>query len=125
MRQQVQISLKDIHNVNEALLVLKHFIDLSSRLLPFLDELQRVERPSEKDIRDKQKIITVYQSYQIDPQTSEILIGSNILQLIKESFHSIANSTGEQNYRKAQKKLTCFILEHKRLLDKWETIRAN
>lgn len=125
MRQSVHISLKEIHNVNEALLVLKHFIDLSSRLLPFLDELQRIETPTNKDILDKQKIISVYQSYHIDPQTSEILIGSNILQLIKDSFHTIANSTSERQYKKAQKKLVSFILEHKRLRDKWNNINAN
>lgn len=104
---------------------MKHFIDLSSRLLPFLDELQRIEQPTRKDIRNKQKIIAVYQSYHIDPQTSEILIGSNILQLIKDSFHTIANSTGERHHKAAQKKLVRFILEHKRLRDKWKYISAN
>lgn len=125
MRQSVHISLRDIHNVNEALLVLKHFIDLSSRLLPILDELQRIEDPTSKDIQNKQKIITVYQSYHIDPQTSEILIGSNILQLIKESFHTIANSTSERHLRKAQKKLSNFIVEHRRLKNKWNHVSAN
>ena len=125
MQQSVHISLKDIHNVNEALLVLKHFIDLSSRLLPFLDELQRIKEPTLKEVRDKQKIIAVYQSYHIDPQTSEILIGSNILELIKDSFHSIANGNCDRHYRRAQKKLVRFILEHKRLSDKWNFVNAN
>ncbi|MDG1331941.1 MAG: hypothetical protein P8P74_06405 [Crocinitomicaceae bacterium] len=125
MRQSVQISVTEINNVNEALLILKHFIDLSSRLLPFLDELQRIEDPTIKEIQDKQKIIAVYQSYHIAPETSEILIGSNILQLIKDSFHSIANSTSERNYKKAQKKLVRFILEHRRLNDKWNFVSAN
>jgi hypothetical protein len=111
--------------VNEALLVLKHFIDLSSRLLPILDELQRIKEPTPKDIQNKQKIITVYQSYHIDPQTSEILIGSNILQLIKDSFHTIANSTNERHLEKARQKLSSFILEHKRLKNKWKYISAN
>ncbi|MFK7784413.1 MAG: hypothetical protein AB8B56_04805 [Crocinitomicaceae bacterium] len=111
--------------MNEALLVLKHFIDLSSRLLPILDELQRIDTPTPKDIQNKQKIITVYQSYHIDPQTSEILIGSNILQLIKESFHTIANSSSERHLKKAHKKLSSFTLEHRRLKNKWNSISAN
>ena len=125
MQQSVNISLKDIHNVNEALLVLRHFIDLSSRLLPFLDELQTITEPTEKEEYDKQRIIEVYESYQFDTETSEILIGSNILELIKESFHTLANSKCEKHYQLAQKKLVSFILEHKRLSDKWKFVGAN
>lgn len=125
MQQSVHISLRDITNVNEALLVLKHFIDLSSRLLPFLDELQRIEKPTDKENCDKQRIISVYNSYHIDAETSEILIGSNILELIKDSFNSIANFKAGKSDKKAQKKLVSFILEHKRLRDKWSFIGAN
>lgn len=125
MQQSVNISLRDINNVNEALLVLRHFIDLSSRLLPFLDELQRIDEPTEKEIYDKQRIIEVYESYHFDTKTSEILIGSNILELIKESFHTLANHRTENNCKSTQKKLVRFILEHKRLSDKWKFIRSN
>ena len=125
MRHSVHISVREIHNVNEALLVLKHFIDLSSRLLPFLSELQNIERPTHKELYDKQRIIDVYESYQFDTETSEILIGSNVLQLIRESFESLTNSSSIRNRRKAQKKLSQFILEHKRLNDKWNFVGAN
>ena len=125
MQQSVNISLKDIHNVNEALLVLRHFIDLSSRLLPFLDELQRIDDPSDKESYDKRRIIEVYESYHFDTKTSEVLIGSNILELIKESFHTLANCSSDQHYKTAQKKLVRFILEHKRLDNKWKFIGSN
>lgn len=125
MQQSVNISVKDIHNVNEALLVLRHFIDLSSRLLPFLDELQRKNEPTNQDEFDKQRIIDVYQNYQFDTKTSEILIGSNILELINDSFQTLAECKSESAYAIAQKKLVRFILEHKRLTDKWNFVGAN
>ncbi len=125
MEQSVNISVRDINNVNEALLVLRHFIDLSSRLLPFLDELQRKSDPTDQERLDKRKIISVYESYHFDTKTSEILIGSNILELIKESFHTLSKPTSENTSKTTQKKLVRFILEHKRLSDKWKFIRAN
>lgn len=125
MQQSVNISLRDIHNVNEALLVLKHFIDLSSRLLPLLDDLQRIEHPTEKEKHDKQRIISVYNNYHFDTKTSEILIGSNILELIKEAFHTLAGNVPAENPKASQKKLVRFILEHKRLNDKWKYVGAN
>lgn len=125
MQQSVNISLRDINNVNEALLVLRHFIDLSSRLLPFLDELQRINDPTDKENYDKQRIISVYDSYHFDTKTSEILIGSNILELIKDSFHALAHCSPEKNQKATQKNLVRFILEHKRLSDKWKFIGSN
>ncbi len=125
MQESVNISLQDINNVNEALLILKHFINLSSRLLPFLDELQRIDQPTDKEEYDKQRIIQVYESYHFDTQTSEILIGSNILELIRKSFCTISNSKSGSSDKKAQINLTSFILEHKRLSDKWKSIKAN
>jgi hypothetical protein len=125
MQQSVNISVRDISNVNEALLVLRHFIDLSSRLLPFLDELQRKDQPTQKEVYDKERIIEVYQNYHFDTKTSEILIGSNILELINEAFQTLANCSDKKQYENAQKKLVRFILEHKRLNDKWKFVGAN
>jgi len=125
MQPSVNISLRDIHNVNEALLVLRHFIDLSARLLPFLDELQRKKDPTDQEKLDKRKIIAVYESYHFDTKTSEILIGSNILELIRDSFHTLAKPSSQTADETTQKKLVKFILEHKRLSDKWKFIGAN
>ena len=125
MRQSVKISLKEIHHVNEALLVLRHFIDLSSRLLPLLDDLQRIDNPTEKEKFDKQRIISVYNNYHFDTKTSEILIGSNILELIKDAFHALSGNSTAEHPKVSQKKLVRFILEHKRLTDKWKYVGAN
>ncbi len=111
--------------MNEALLVLKHFIDLSARLLPFLDELQRKDTPTEQEQHDKQRIIAVYNNYHFDTKTSEILINSNILELINESFQTLSECQTPEQYQVAQRKLVTFILEHKRLTDKWSFVNAN
>lgn len=125
MQQSINITLKDIHSVNEALLVLRHFIDLSARLLPFLDELQRKDAPTEQEQYDKQRIISVYENYHFDTKTSEVLINSNILELINESFQTLAVCKTKEQYDLAQRKLVAFILEHKRLTDKWSFVNAN
>jgi len=125
MRQTVHISVNDIQNVNQALLVLKHFINLSSRLLPFLAELQQIEHPTQKEEFDKQRIIDVYKSYRFSTETSEILIGSNILQLIKESFQSLSETQTGSNDESAEKALKRFIAEQKRLRNKWKATLAN
>lgn len=125
MQQSINITLKDIHSVNEALLVLRHFIDLSARLLPFLDELQRKDAPSEQEQYDKQRIISVYNNYHFDTKTSEVLIDSNILELINESFQTLSECQTNEQYQVAQRKLVAFILEHKRLSDKWSFVRSN
>ena len=125
MQQSINITLKDIHSVNEALLVLRHFIDLSARLLPFLDELQRKDAPTEQEQYDKQRIISVYENYHFDTKTSEVLINSNILELINDSFQTLASCRTCDEYDTAQRKLVAFILEHKRLKDKWSFVNAN
>ncbi|NVK64289.1 MAG: hypothetical protein HWE22_06860 [Flavobacteriales bacterium] len=125
MRQTVNISVNDIQNVNQALLVLKHFINLSSRLLPLLADLQQIEQPTEKEEIDKQRIIDVYKNYRFSTETSEILIGSNILQLIKESFQSLSNVQSGSDKKEYDQALKRFITEQRRLRNKWRATLAN
>ncbi|PIE87345.1 MAG: hypothetical protein CSA03_00625 [Bacteroidetes bacterium] len=125
MRQTVNISVNDIQNVNQALLVLKHFINLSSRLLPLLADLQQIEQPTEKEEIDKQRIIDVYKNYRFSTETSEILIGSNILQLIKESFQSLSNVQSGSDKKEYDQALKRFITEQRRLRNKWKATLAN
>lgn len=125
MRHTANITVNDIQNVNQALLVLKHFIDLSSRLLPFLAELQQIEHPTHQEEIDKQRIIDVYSSYRFNTETSEILIGSNVLQLISDSFQSLSNVPSGALNEASKTALDRFITERKRLRDKWKLVRAN
>ena len=111
---------KKIEQVNEALFILRHFINLSARLLPFLDELSKKEIPTEEEITDRNKIIGVYVNYTFDTQTSEILMDSEILDKIRTCFRSII-----QQSENSSETLSAFLQEHKRLRKKWKYIDAN
>lgn len=111
---------KKIEQVNEALFILRHFINLSARLLPFLDELSKKETPTEEEITDRNKIIGVYVNYTFETHTSEILMDSEILEKIRTSFRSIIQQT-----ENSQENLKAFLKEHKRLRKKWKFIDAN
>lgn len=119
------MTVKQIHNVNEALLVIRHFIDLSARLLPFLDELQQKRRPTPKELFDRKRIIDVYENYNFDTCTSESLLNSNVLELIRDSFKNITESRTSRDYSKSQRKLVRFMLEYKRLNDNWGYATSN
>ena len=116
---------KDISRINEANLILRHFVNLSARLLPFLDELQRKKNPSLTELRDRNKIIDVYENYSFDTCTSEKLLNSNILDLIKETFEALTHSTYYHKANTKNKILCDFLKEHKRLSDDWYYINSN
>lgn len=116
---------QQITHVNEALLVLRHFIQLSAKLLPFLDELQRKPSPSEKEKIDRLKIIDVYKNYNFDTRTSELLLNSNILELIKHSFENIAHENIPHRRRPNNRTLKNFLLEYNRLKENWVDVNAN
>lgn len=116
---------KHISDVNEAILVLRHFIDLSAKLLPFLEELEQIPAPSHNDLLSRQKIIEVYQNYEFDTSTSRVLMNSNILDLIKETFLSIQNHSCRCPRNGISTTLRRFLLEHKRLRENWDRIEAN
>lgn len=117
--------VREIGQINEALLVLRHFIDLSSRLLPFLDELQRKTNPSPLEKINQLKIIDVYENYNFDTDTSRILLNSDILELIKDSFDAIQLEKNQKRSNKSRRALRNFLREHKRLQDDWYQIDAN
>ncbi len=118
--EQVIMKSKKIEQVNEALFILRHFINLSARLLPFLDDLSKKENPSEDDVLDRNKIISVYVNYSFDTKTSQILMDSEILEKIRTSFRSIIQQTDT-----SPENLKAFLKEHKRLRKKWKMIDAN
>ena len=119
------MKVKQINHINEAILVLRHFIDLSAKLLPFLNDLQRLKNPSIDELRDKNKIILVYENYSFDTNTSLMLLNSNVLDLIKDSFENISKASHFLNPRSNNKILNNFLQEHRRLKDNWFQINAN
>ncbi len=115
---------KEIGHINEALLVLRHFIDLSAKLLPFLDEINRKKNPTYKELLDRSKIISVYENYEFDTKTSRVLLNSDVLDLIKDSFEQLVEPRERRSNRGSQK-LRKFLLEHYRLKKCWYHIEAN
>ncbi|XOV68262.1 MAG: hypothetical protein ACFHU9_03610 [Fluviicola sp.] len=115
---------KHISDVNEAILVLRHFVELSAKLLPFLDELERKKAPTMHDLKSREKIIAVYRNYEFDTQTSKVLMNSDVLELIKKSFENISerkNRSRKNNCRP----LIQFLREHDRLQRNWGLVQAN
>lgn len=120
---------KHISDVNEAILVLRHFVELSAKLLPFLEELERKRTPTDIDIHSRNKIIAVYENYEFDTSTSKVLMNSNVLDLIKKTFESIAQSQRNCRTSHTRKRrnayLQLFLAEHERLQRSWGLIQAN
>ncbi|TNF50274.1 MAG: hypothetical protein EP305_00740 [Bacteroidetes bacterium] len=120
MAKQILESEK-IKEINEANFIVRHFIDLSSKLLPFLAELQLKPTLSEKEQEDKNKIIQVFNSYGFDTCTSLILMQSPILDQIKEAYRKILIGNKEE----IQLYLSSFQKEHIRLKNNWKNSVLN
>ena len=114
----------DINNINTANFILRHFVDLSARLLPLLHELTEKRNPTEEEKNSIRKIISVYRNYKFDANTSVQLINSNILELIQKTFEKIAEAQRQKNIEK-KLLLDHFLYERDRLHDVWEAVEAN
>ena len=115
---------KHISDVNEAILVLRHFVELSAKLLPFLDELERKKAPTMHNLKSRDKIIAVYRNYEFDTQTSKVLMNSDVLELIKTSFENICNRKNRSR-KNHSRPLIQFLREHDRLQRNWGIVQAN
>lgn len=80
------ISSKDIQAINEATIVLRHFIGLNAKLLPILNEISEKKELSAVDIQNRDKILAVFYTYKFETDTSEMLMNSDILSIIKRTF---------------------------------------
>ena len=89
---------KNIEKINEAIYVLRNFIDLSSELLPYLTELIYSKKLSEEDQKDREEII-------------------------EQSFNYITD--GKHSKNSSKKQLIEFKKEHRRLKNNWKIIDAN
>ena len=116
------MKVKNIQEMNEAVFILRHFIDLSARLLPLLYKLDQKITPSIQDLRDKEKILTVFRTYNFETKTSEVLLESHILDLIRDCY---SNITKEDLFINKQVSLTNFLTEYNRLKNSWRIIENN
>jgi len=115
----------EIAHLNEANMVLRHFVNLSARLLPFLDALQRKKNPTLQELKNKNKIMDVFENYNFDERTSEMLIGSNVLELIKKAFDNISQSSYFLKPGQRNPVLNQFLCEYSRLTNSWENTTSN
>jgi hypothetical protein len=60
------IQTSAIQQINEATIVLRHFIELSAKLLPFFNELSKKNSLLPQEQSDRDKIIEVYRNYGFD-----------------------------------------------------------
>ncbi len=115
------INSNKIKDINDALIIVKHFIDVSSKLLPFLADLQSKEVLSSKEQEDKKKIIQVFNSYNFDTSSSEILLESSALELIKKTYIEIISD----NKQEAKSNIIAFQNEYTRLKMNWRKAAMN
>ena len=83
------MTTKHIQKLNEAVYILRNFIELSAQLLPFLVELKYAKTLTKEDQVDKENIIDLYKNYAFEDETSIQLMDSPILSLIHDSFETI------------------------------------
>jgi hypothetical protein len=107
-----------IQQVNDATVVLRHFIELSAKLLPFFNELSKKDRLLPREAQDRQHIIDVFHGYKFDTSTSLILMNSTILDTIQYTFQLIEERIpGEES--KADEAMEKFFSEHDLLVHDW------
>ena len=118
--ERTLLATRKIGEINEALFIIKHFIKLSAKLLPYLKELSDRVELSEQDISDKHKIIKVYLNYSFDTATSEHLLNSEILRYIQQTFRSILTKSEDSDIIMNE-----FLHEYNRLQKKWSLVDCN
>nr|WP_299205436.1 hypothetical protein [uncultured Brumimicrobium sp.] len=109
---------KNIRSLNSAVYVMRHFVELSAKLLPIYERITRNEPHSVHSEEDKKRIEVIYQTYDINPKTGEFLLGSNIVALIKKAYLELKNRS-HQNEKEAQEQLEAFQEEYAKLKQDW------
>lgn len=118
------IQTSAIQQINEATIVLRHFIELSAKLLPFFNELSKKDILLPQEQNDRDKIIEVYRNYAFDTSTSEILMESDILETIQQTFKSIEKRAyGKES--DSDKLMTIFQNKHRQLVLNWKQTDIN
>jgi hypothetical protein len=114
--------VSQIRQRNEALLVMRRFVELSALLLPYLERMTRKKRLSKQEKMDKQFIHELYDNYDADPTQSTVLFQSEIIPLILKAYTLLKNRS-EENDLEATYTMNRFYKEYERLMNEWnETV---
>jgi hypothetical protein len=97
--------------------VLQRFVMMSRTLLPKLTELMAKENRSKDEETKVDRIRDVYESFEAKPEISQLLVNSNIFQLIKDVYRTAVKREGHspQTYHT----YNAFIMEADRLIHDW------
>ena len=97
--------------------VLQRFVMMSRTLLPKLTELMAKENRSKDEEIKVNRIRDVYESFEANPEVSQLLVNSNIFQLIKDVYKTCVKSEGftPQTFHA----YNAFIMEADRLIHDW------
>lgn len=117
-----RLNSKSIQQVNDALIVLRHFLELNGKLLPLVFELTYKSDRSKKTEDDIRKIKQVFDSYDYDIESSTVLMDSPILEKIQAAYASIFKRKPELN---SKDKLNAFLKELHQLQFNWSRTMAN
>ncbi len=120
---QELLTTLSIQRINDAVLVMKHFIELSNKLLPILNDLQQKPSRDKADLQKIDRIIEVYKNHSFDPATSDVLINSPILSMVRDSFNALSNPNFTAEDR--NNKILSLQNEYKRLQDNWNYASLN
>ena len=103
--------------------ILERFVRMSRLLLPSYYTLMNQDELSEKDLRKIERINKVYDAFSASPEASEILVNSNIIELIQNLYSSLKYA-GPSNPESHQA-LESFIHESDRLIRNWNYVVKN
>lgn len=118
-----QINAEVIQQINDGLLVMKHFFELNQKLLPIYFELNLLKNKSVDDWQDIYKINSVFDSYNFDVNASRVLLDSEILDYIQHAYFTIQNQ--DKTVLEKKLALNLFMNEYVKLKKNWETVTAN
>jgi hypothetical protein len=117
------LKVESIQQINDGLVVMKHFFELNLKLLPIYFDLNMKGNKSVRDYLDIDKINTVYDSYNFDVKASKVLLNSDILDYIQHAYFVIQNAA--TSLEEKQNALNLFLNEYKSLKKDWNLIEAN
>lgn len=118
-----RLKLNSIQQINDGLIVMKHFFKLNQKLLPIYFDLHLRKDQNIQNQRDIAKINAVYDTYNFDVNSSKILLNSDILDYIQNAYFVIQNQG--TSVQEKQDALNLFLNEYKCLKENWCKIAMN
>lgn len=112
------MEVKSIKSLNEAVYVLRHFVELSAQLLPVYEKITSKNETHPHFIEEKRKIDFIYSKHKVNPDVGRFLLGSDIITLISKAYQGLKNRESTKD-EVVQLNLEKFIEEYIRLKQEW------